>query len=282
MSKNNSLKTFSSPLFSSVTEVSCPFCNKDSFKKHLDCDGFSFVKCKCGLVYQRYMPDLTLIKDHYGEGYANYEIANEANFLDLALKGLKDVDFVNIEPNFADKSILDIGCATGALLNHFKQKGYDAQGIEIDKYSAKIAFDKYGLKIHNLPIEECNLSDESFSVVHSSHVIEHVREPKTLINEAFRVLKKGGYLAITTPNVESLQFNVFKKQWRSAISDHLVLFNANILKKMLEDAGFRVLKTKTWGGWAVGAKPVFVKKHLDILAKKLNFGDVMIILAKKD
>jgi hypothetical protein len=50
---------------------------------------------------------------------------------------------------------------------------------------------------------------------------------------------------------------------------------------MLRAAGFEVLAYKTWGGWAKGARPAFIKPVLDKLAKPLGFGDVMVMRARK-
>ncbi len=96
-----------------------------------------------------------------------------------------------------------------------------------------------------------------------------------------RILKPGGFAVITTPNVEGFQARLFGSGWRSAIADHLVLFSRRTLGKLLQDSGFDVLATVTWGGLAAGTAPLLVKKPMDRLAKKLGFGDVMLFLTTR-
>jgi ubiquinone/menaquinone biosynthesis C-methylase UbiE len=48
-------------------------------------------------------------------------------------------------------------------------------------------------------VQQIPFADESFDYVVSSEVIEHVIEPEKAIHEMCRVLKRGGYLALTTP-----------------------------------------------------------------------------------
>ena len=135
--------------------------------------------------------------------------------------------------------------------------------------------------IFNGTIEEAGYRDNQFSVIHSSHLIEHLTNPSDYITEAFRILKPGGLLITTTPNTRSLQAWLFGKNWRSAIADHMYLFSDKTLSSLLLSNGFKIITIKTWGGIAAGMAPGFIKKPLDFLAKKFGFGDVVVILAKK-
>jgi len=67
--------------------------------------------------------------------------------------------------------------------------------------------------------------------------------------------------------------------WRSAIRDHLFLFSKRTLAKALASAGFSVDYTGTWGGWPAGMPPAFLKRPLDGAAKRLGWGDVMVVRA---
>ncbi|HTP57930.1 MAG TPA: class I SAM-dependent methyltransferase, partial [Spirochaetia bacterium] len=130
-------------------------------------------------------------------------------------------------------------------------------------------------------LQEAGFPDNSFSVVHFSHLIEHVPDPKGLLAEVLRILKPGGFAVITTPNVDGFQARLFRSDWRSAIADHVVLFSRRTLGMVIDEAGFQTLRTVTWGGLAVGTAPKIIKKPMDRLAKKLGFGDVVLFLAQK-
>jgi 2-polyprenyl-3-methyl-5-hydroxy-6-metoxy-1,4-benzoquinol methylase len=272
----------------------CALCGGAVFKPALVCEGFSFVKCKhCGLVQRNPQPDkneiLARYSDTYGNDYLSYELENEAAFLNLQQLALKDAGFSKLEKTFfpaggqlrADSpSILDIGCATGALLASLRDNGWRVTGVEISP-GGLYAKNERKLDVRNIPLEENNFPDGSFDIVLASHLIEHLNEPKTFLEETYRILKNNGYLFITTPDVSGFQSRIFGSRWRSAIFDHLYLFSGRTLSRMLKNVGFKIVSCHSWGGLAAGAAPKPVKKIADFLAKRLNCGDVMIICAGK-
>jgi len=228
----------------------------------------------------------------FGNDYLSYEIENEAAFLKLQQLALKDVKFARLEKklfkqinadantNLNAPCILDIGCATGSLLEDLNKRGWSVTGVEISP-CAEYAREKRKLNVKSDTLEECNFSDSSFDVVHASHLIEHLNDPKIFLQEVYRVLKEKGHLFITTPNINGFQARLFRGQWRSAIFDHLYLFSDRTLIKLLKTAGFKIVKCRTWGGLAAGSAPKWIKKPADFLVKQFGCGDVMIVHAKK-
>jgi hypothetical protein len=99
--------------------------------------------------------------------------------------------------------------------------------------------------------------------------------------EIHRILKDNGKLFITTPNINGFQARLYGSRWRSAIFDHLFLFSFQTLKKLLVKTGFKIEKFAVWGGLAAGLAPLWIKRPVDFLAKRLGFGDVMIVKAGK-
>ena len=167
------------------------------------------------------------------------------------------------------------------LLEHMKSRGWDVQGVEICVPAARYGMENRGVTIETTTLEESKLPNSSFDVVHMSHLIEHVPEPGAFLNEVARVTKPGGYLILVTPDVAGFQSKLFGKQWRSAIADHLHLFSYRVLRLLLEETGFEVVKKRSWGGLAAGAAPPWLKRPADTWAKRLNWGDVMIILGRR-
>jgi hypothetical protein len=98
------------------------------------------------------------------------------------------------------------------------------------------------------------------------------------LRQALDLLVPEGHLILTTPNIDGFQARILGPQWRSVIYDHLYLFSIRTLSQMLEAAGARVAKIATWGGWALGLRPAFIKGPLDAMAKRSRMGDVMSLL----
>jgi SAM-dependent methyltransferase len=114
------------------------------------------------------------------------------------------------EKNFPNFSVLDLSCGEGELLVAFKGLGCEVRGsryrsedyiIRQDRLTASaeassISIDE-GIDLHRaLPYE-----DESFDVVILTEVIEHLAEYRTVMYEAARVVKRGGAVIVTTPNI---------------------------------------------------------------------------------
>ena len=278
------MKTFTAPKRNErIAGVSCSLCGRDDSRAFLDCDGTNFVKCRfCGLVYQNRQPLFDDLKQRYGAGYFAYELENDENFFDLMKRGLEDIRFHDIPlDTFENRRFLDIGCATGMLVVHMRKLGWEAEGIEICEASARYGIEKRNAKIFVGSLEEAAVPDEKFAVVHFSHLIEHVPDPKRFLEQVKRILTKDGMAIITTPNVDGFQTRLYRSRWRSAIADHLTLFSKRTLIRLCREVGFSIEKSVTWGGLAKGMAPAIIKKPADVLAKKLGFGDVVLLQAIK-
>jgi 2-polyprenyl-3-methyl-5-hydroxy-6-metoxy-1,4-benzoquinol methylase len=277
-------KTYSSvPGAERQETVPCPACGGSRSRLHLACDGFTFVRCRgCGLVYQNPRPVFDDLRRRYGDQYFSYELENERNFFTLMQLGLGDIGFDSLAAGLpAPRTFLDIGCATGMLIESMKGRGWDVAGVDVCRESAEYGIQHRGVRIFVGTLAEAAFPAESFSMVHFSHLIEHVPDPRGLLREVRRILKPDGYAVITTPNVDGFQARLFGKSWRSAIADHLVLFSKKTLRRMLLESGFDVHQSVTWGGLAKGTAPDIIKKPADRLAKKHGFGDVVLFLAAK-
>jgi SAM-dependent methyltransferase len=270
--------------------VPCVSCGNNEFKEGLRCEGFAYVRCKhCGLVQMNPQPEQAEVFRRYREGsgaaYLAYELANEGAFLRLQEKALRDAGFEELEtalkrPNAPPPRVLDLGCATGALLEKLRDRGWVCAGVEISP-SAEYARHERGLDVRQTSLEETRFSDESFDLVLASHLIEHLNDPAAFVREVRRVLAPGGRFLVTTPNIAGFQARLFRGRWRSAIFDHLYLFSIKTLSALLRQSGFAVERVRTWGGLAAGTAPAPVKGLADRAAKCFGFGDVMIIRSRR-
>jgi 2-polyprenyl-3-methyl-5-hydroxy-6-metoxy-1,4-benzoquinol methylase len=179
------------------------------------------------------------------------------------------------------RTFLDIGCATGMLIESMRGEGWEVRGVDVCRESAEYGRVHRGVDIFPGTLDEAHFADGSFGVVHFSHLIEHVPDPRGFLGEVRRILAPGGFAVITTPNIDGFQARLFGKAWRSAIADHLVLFSRKTLIRLVRESGFDVLQSVTWGGLAVGTAPFIVKRPVDRLAKRWGFGDVVMVLAAK-
>jgi 2-polyprenyl-3-methyl-5-hydroxy-6-metoxy-1,4-benzoquinol methylase len=276
------MKTYSKrPGSERTVEVPCAVCGAREPEHRFSCDGFGFSRCRrCGLVYQNPQPVFDDLRHRYDEEYFSYETENEEKFLELMILGLRDIRFDSISEGLPIRRFLDVGCATGSLIERLGSLGWETEGVELCASSARYGRSQRGLSIHTGTLQDARFPDARFSCVHASHLIEHLNDPSGFLREVHRVLIPGGFLILVTPNAAGLQARLFGAEWRSAIADHLYLFSPRTLGRLLRNAAFEVLRVRTWGGIAAGLAPDWIKRPVDRLAKRLGFGDVMILLAR--
>lgn len=141
--------------------------------------------------------------------------------------------------------LLDVGCGNGGYLLMMRKLGWQVEGIDIDP-QAVMAASKNHLTVHIGFLEDHSFPSESFDVITMSHVIEHLIDPHQTIKECHRVLKPGGYLAVVTPNFDSLLHRYFGKSYIALDPPrHTFIFTLRSIKKIISESGFeiRVLKT---------------------------------------
>lgn len=173
-----------------------------------------------------------------------YSTWEESGFYD------KFTTFEKHIPAQETRSLLDIGCGLGKLLLYGKERNWNCVGVEPSKQAANCALSN-GLNVLN-----CNFSkdlftkNEKFDVVHMHHVLEHIKNPIDLLNDAKELLKENGILCVIVPNdFSAFQTILWKeldfKPWWIAPEHHLNYFDFNTLSSLLENNGFEIVLKET-------------------------------------
>lgn len=277
------LRTFATAPKAGEPAVSrpCPLCSSQAVGKRWLAQGVEFLRCaSCGLWRQDPQPEPSAVAARYDHSYLAYETARHLEYRSIALKSLAEAGLEPGRRPDGGSAILEIGCATGALLSVFKDRGWACAGVELSPELASYARSTFGLDVQACRLEEARLDALSFDVVMALHLIEHVNDPRAFLAAARRAVKPGGRLYLITPNADGFQAWLKGQEWRSAIRDHLYLFSVRTLGAMLKAEGFRVESARTWGGWPAGMRPRWLKKPMDAAVKRLGLGDVMVLRAR--
>ena len=97
--------------------------------------------------------------------------------------------------------ILEIGCGIGTVVYELSGKGHDIIGIDISGEAIEYGREKYGdIILEVQAAETLPYEDESFEVVLSFDLFEHIAAIDKHISEVRRVLRLGGYYLFQTPN----------------------------------------------------------------------------------
>ena len=147
----------------------------------------------------------------------------------------------------ASPRLLDVGAATGLLLQEAKHMGWRASGVEPSKWAAGVAKNEYGLDVHCGTLADSPFDNEEFDFITAVDVLEHVADPRSLLGAIRESLGPDGVLCVVTPDFDSLTSRLLKKNWWHVRQAHIYYFNKASLNRLLDSAGYRVIKRKRYG-----------------------------------
>lgn len=222
--------------------VPCAICGDSHPRFLLSHSAFRIVRCaRCGLVFVNPRLRLPLIESEYGPQFDGFDPKHTGKKLRTARKLICQIE------RFKKKGrLLEIGCGTGNFLQTALEKNWEVEGTEISDFAVRVVHDKLGIKIHRGPIERLPLQPASFDVVCLFEVIEHLTHPLASMRRVAQLLRPGGLLALSTPNIETLVFKyVGKKYYQYFPTGHLYYFSPLTLKHLLQTAGFEIIEIRT-------------------------------------
>jgi len=144
------------------------------------------------------------------------------------------------------RRVLDAGSGPGFLLLHGKERGWQTLGIEPSAQAAAHSRD-LGLEIvEDFLAEETANRLGTFDVVHMSEVLEHIPDPRGMLQLVRRLLTPGSLLCVVVPN----DYNPFQyalttvggyEPWWVAPPHHINYFDFDSLSRLLAINGFEVI-----------------------------------------
>jgi SAM-dependent methyltransferase len=236
---------------STGVEVACPICGSDQprplfwTKDYVfGCteDSFRVNRCaSCGCGYLSPRPGRDVIDTYYPpEFYWAWEgekgepdwptiIARRREQLEEKAKWLR-----GIPPG----RLLDIGAQKGEFLWFMQQRGWQAEGIELDNQVPNPA---------RMPITygdflKMDLEEGQYDVVTFWAVLEHVYDPAVFVKKATTLLKPGGHLIAVVTNLNSIQSRFYQAD---DYPRHLTIFTKGSVSRLCKDAGLRLRRVHT-------------------------------------
>lgn len=137
--------------------------------------------------------------------------------------------------------LLDVGTNTGLFVKIAMNDGWDAVGLEPNKWGVNYARKEYGLTLINKPFESGTFKKESFDVVTMWDVIEHFTNPVWEMVKVFGIIKPGGVFAFSTVDPDSLLAKTMGSKWPWYMEMHKVFFDKAAADSYLKRVGFRTV-----------------------------------------
>jgi 2-polyprenyl-3-methyl-5-hydroxy-6-metoxy-1,4-benzoquinol methylase len=147
------------------------------------------------------------------------------------------------------KQVLDVGCSSGYLARRLAERGATVVGIDNDEQAAEEARAVCEqVLVGDVESMELPFPQHSFDVVLCGDVVEHLRDPEAFLVRVRPLLRTGGKLVLTTPNVANwaMRLGLLAGRWRytdRGILDrtHTHFFTKKTLEQTLERAGYRIV-----------------------------------------
>jgi SAM-dependent methyltransferase len=156
-------------------------------------------------------------------------------------------------------SILDVGCATGALLRHFQEAGWRTAGIDVSAYAAERARRFGDARCGDVMRELERQPAGAHDVVTLIDTLEHLAWPARVLQGVHRTLAPGGLALIEVPDVRA----GFDEMTR-----HFYLFSDVTLSALLTTMGFIDVRTITLGHRYNPGDPSRPGRFLQMMARK--------------
>lgn len=200
------------------------------------------LRCRrCFLVQVAALPTEAELIAHYSrysyDSTAAWEVSTATA---LSLQRLAE----RLAPYRGNGRLLDVGCGAGAVLRALSGNGWQCEGTEVSDVAARRLREE-GFIIHVGTMEALAPGLGSYDVVVMSETIEHVRDPRQLMEATARVIRPGGAIYLTTPHIDSLSRRLLGARWRPIeVPEHLFYFNTRSMRHLLRAVGLR--PTEIW------------------------------------
>lgn len=262
------------------TSFTCPVCSNRSFDQFTDYKNKTqskpfmnkqLRKCaKCGLLSIHPMPTEKELNSYYLKYWENESNDNLRNL--QKKQAMARMNFLRsyINPKKNKLTVLDFGVGFGDIKaemeNTYEGMDISYDAVEIDPTAIKIL--KKTVKPRNIyrNIDNCK---EKYSFVFMFHILEHLISPKSILKSIKKHMEKSGLIFIEVPNNDNL-YKLYNEP-------HLIFFNADSLKKLLETSGFRVFCIKSCG---LDIK-VLNETMKNVSKKRIFFADKIFYLKQK-
>lgn len=260
--KNTIAKYSPKPKTFTINTSICPNCGNNSFRnpvyKFTPTRTIAVIICdKCGLGIRLPKDSKEKLSKIYKEnyfsgqstevGYFDYlaeeewRIKKAENYLDNLEK------LLNLSPK--NTSVLDVGSGFGYFLIPLKQRNYNYLGVELSKEAVVMANNKFKTKTIEGELlglyKDNKLKDKSLDLITLWDVIEHFYDFRKELKIISKLLRPGGFVALRTNNINSIEYEVFGKDFHSIKNEHVYYYSEKTLTEI-----FQKVKIKPYKIWS--------------------------------
>jgi len=237
--------------------LACSICQSTRIQR-IDSD-FNFCRCdSCGYIFDSPRPSFTEITAFYSKAGKYDTWLNQERARDMLWKRR----LRKLLRSGARGRLLDVGTGYGQFLYHARPFFAAVTGTEVSENAVALAKEKYGMTLLAGDVEALDLPPQSFDAITLFHVLEHVPDPRKLMNVCHALLREQGLLVIAVPNDvlawtskikkigKKLGLKSFQKfspklgisRAGTSREIHLSHFTPAVLRRLLENSGLHLIE----------------------------------------
>lgn len=209
---------------------------------------WSCPACKFECTYPQ--PDDTVLAHIYEDRYFDFYVSGNPP---AALRSMKQASYARFLAAcgalLPGCRLLDCGASTGSMIELATAQGLEAYAIELSHFGAEACRRIIGADhVYEGNVEDARFAanpDNCFDVITMMDFIEHVRDPRTVLQWARAHLAPRGHLLIVTPKVGSLSHRLMGRYWTNYILEHLCYFGPRSIGFLLRECGFSIQTIQT-------------------------------------
>ncbi len=234
----------------------CPVCGAQDFRRWLSLpdrfrlsaeEAYPLAECRrCGVSFLQELPAAELLASCYPEeGYDPFmSSGGPRSLLDRIYISLRHISlairFRRLGRPRHGNRLLDVGCGTGEFLVHARKRGWIGQAVEPSANAAELV-KKNGFECFNGDLPAFPVPEHKFNGITFWHSLEHVPEPRKVLEKAVSMLAERGRVVIAVPNATSWDARIYQEDWIAYDAPrHCTMFTPDSLRFLAEQSGLQV------------------------------------------
>lgn len=199
-----------------------------------------WMKCpECGNLYTRYFPtEFLSISEETPTALTPHPERMDTQGTNGGVLHIWGEILKKLSALTQGQDLLEVGVGKGELISVAQELGFDVTAVELVGSIAQHVAD-----VLDIPVIQADFlklaEDRQYSILTMGDIVEHLQDPVQGLQKAYRLLKDGGVLWLSTPNYESSFSRMMKvndPMWREV--EHISYFNKDGLLRVLESVGF--------------------------------------------
>ncbi|MBM3518047.1 MAG: methyltransferase domain-containing protein [Alphaproteobacteria bacterium] len=218
----------------------CPACYHPNASFFADQRGYRFVRCAaCGTVFLDPLPEpgeqAALHHDSFHGATTSYFAKVEKKLRRCRGRMLQ------LRRHVARGAFLDVGCSGGFMVEAAREAGFAASGVDVDPVALAYARRRFPENsYYDEPLAALARRGLRFDLVACSEVIEHVPALDDFVAGLAAVVRPGGYLFVTTPDITHWRRPALERWDAFCPPAHCVFLTPGSLRLVLSRHGFAV------------------------------------------